>query len=183
MIGVDYLEIPGVRDRIDEFYQADLEQRTPGARSAAATTSSSPATSSSTCAARRGAATRCAGCCARAASCCCRCRTSATGTRASGSPFGLFGYDRRGILDDTHLRFFTRRTLRRMVRGYGFDILEERATGLPLGTISEADGLRLRTDAQDSTAASSGCGRRCSATSSSCDWFRTREEAVVVEGL
>ena len=29
---------------------------------------------------------------------------------------GLFGYDRRGILDDTHLRFFTRSTLRRTVR-------------------------------------------------------------------
>jgi hypothetical protein len=43
-----------------------------------------------------------------------------------------------------HLRFFTRRTLRRIVRSHGFDILEERATGLPLGTISEADGLRLR---------------------------------------
>jgi hypothetical protein len=57
---------------------------------------------------------------------------------------GLFGYDRRGILDDTHLRFFTRRTLRRLVQRCGFDILEERATGLPLGTISESDGTRLR---------------------------------------
>jgi hypothetical protein len=59
--------------------------------------------------------------------------------------FGLFGYDRRGILDDTHLRFFTRRTLRRLVRACGFDILEERATGLPLGVISDADGPTLRT--------------------------------------
>ncbi len=57
---------------------------------------------------------------------------------------GLFGYDRRGILDETHLRFFTRSTLRRLVRDAGFDVLEERATGLPLGTISEADGWRLR---------------------------------------
>jgi hypothetical protein len=57
---------------------------------------------------------------------------------------GLFGYDRRGILDDTHLRFFTRSTLRRLVRDCGFDILEERATGLPLGTISEAGDRRLR---------------------------------------
>jgi 2-polyprenyl-3-methyl-5-hydroxy-6-metoxy-1,4-benzoquinol methylase len=57
---------------------------------------------------------------------------------------GMFGYDRRGILDDTHLRFFTRATLRRLVRSSGFDILDERATGLPLGTISEADGVRLR---------------------------------------
>jgi SAM-dependent methyltransferase len=57
---------------------------------------------------------------------------------------GMFGYDRRGILDDTHLRFFTRATLRRLVRDCGFDILEERTTGLPLGTISAADGRRLR---------------------------------------
>src|SRR5216684_42114 len=57
---------------------------------------------------------------------------------------GLFGYDRRGILDETHLRFFTRRTLRRLVRASGFDILEEQATGLPLRAISETDGRRLR---------------------------------------
>src|SRR5215203_2307828 len=57
---------------------------------------------------------------------------------------GLFGYDRRGILDDTHLRFFTRATLRRMVRRAGLNLLEERTTGLPLGTLSEADGRRLR---------------------------------------
>jgi 2-polyprenyl-3-methyl-5-hydroxy-6-metoxy-1,4-benzoquinol methylase len=48
---------------------------------------------------------------------------------------GLFGYDRRGILDNTHLRFFTRSTLRRTVRAAGFDIIEEAATGLPLGAI------------------------------------------------
>ena len=48
---------------------------------------------------------------------------------------GLFGYDRRGILDDTHLRFFTRSTLRRSVRTAGFDIVDETATGLPLGAI------------------------------------------------
>lgn len=57
---------------------------------------------------------------------------------------GLFGYDRRGILDETHLRFFTRATLHRLVRASGFDILDEQATGLPLGAISEADGQKLR---------------------------------------
>ena len=58
--------------------------------------------------------------------------------------FGLFGYDRRGILDQTHLRFFTRATLRRLVRRAGYDIVQERATGLPLGVVSRADGRRLR---------------------------------------
>jgi glycosyltransferase involved in cell wall biosynthesis len=57
---------------------------------------------------------------------------------------GLFGYDRRGILDQTHLRFFTRATLRRLVRATGFDIVEEHATGLPLGPISESDPSRHR---------------------------------------
>ena len=52
---------------------------------------------------------------------------------------GLFGYDRRGILDNTHLRFFTRSTLRRSVRAAGFDVLEESATGLPLGAIGGPD--------------------------------------------
>jgi glycosyltransferase involved in cell wall biosynthesis len=57
---------------------------------------------------------------------------------------GMFGYDRRGILDETHLRFFTRATLRRLVHASGFDILEEQATGLPLRAVSGADGRRLR---------------------------------------
>ena len=48
---------------------------------------------------------------------------------------GFFGYDRRGILDSTHLRFFTRSTLRRTARQAGFDVIEESATGLPLGAI------------------------------------------------
>jgi 2-polyprenyl-3-methyl-5-hydroxy-6-metoxy-1,4-benzoquinol methylase len=50
---------------------------------------------------------------------------------------GTFGYDRRGILDETHLRFFTRATLRRLVRATGYDILDETATGLPLGAIAD----------------------------------------------
>jgi glycosyltransferase involved in cell wall biosynthesis len=52
---------------------------------------------------------------------------------------GLFGYDRRGILDDTHLRFFTRRSLLRLVRRAGLDVLEERHTGLPLGLVARDD--------------------------------------------
>jgi 2-polyprenyl-3-methyl-5-hydroxy-6-metoxy-1,4-benzoquinol methylase len=58
--------------------------------------------------------------------------------------FGMFGYDRRGILDQTHLRFFTRATIRRLVRRAGFDIVQERTTGVPLGVVSSADGRRLR---------------------------------------
>jgi 2-polyprenyl-3-methyl-5-hydroxy-6-metoxy-1,4-benzoquinol methylase len=56
---------------------------------------------------------------------------------------GTFGYDRRGILDDTHLRFFTRATLRRTVRTAGFDIMAETVTGLPLGVVTEGGGGAL----------------------------------------
>lgn len=57
---------------------------------------------------------------------------------------GLFGYDRRGILDETHLHFFTRATLRRTVRLCGFDIVDEQVTGLPLGVVAETDGRKLQ---------------------------------------
>lgn len=56
---------------------------------------------------------------------------------------GLFGYDRRGILDNTHVRFYTRSMLRRMVRAAGFDILDETATGLPLGAIGARSSVPL----------------------------------------
>jgi 2-polyprenyl-3-methyl-5-hydroxy-6-metoxy-1,4-benzoquinol methylase len=53
---------------------------------------------------------------------------------------GAFGYDRRGILDATHLRFFTRSSLRRLAEAAGFDVVEETATGLPLGVITDRGG-------------------------------------------
>ena len=49
---------------------------------------------------------------------------------------GRFDYDRRGILDETHLRFFTLHTLRRLVVETGFDIIEEHSTGLPFPALS-----------------------------------------------
>ena len=44
---------------------------------------------------------------------------------------GRFDYDRRGLLDADHLRFFTRRSLRRMVARTGYDVLGEQVGGLP----------------------------------------------------
>jgi glycosyltransferase involved in cell wall biosynthesis len=143
VVGVDYLEIPGVRQRTDEFYEADLNHPLPPQVGGGYDVVIAGDIIEHLY--RPGEALR----------------EIRKALRPGGqvllsvpnfghfyprlrTMFGLFGYDRRGILDDTHLRFFTRRTLRRMVRGFGFDILEERATGLPLGTISEADGLRLR---------------------------------------
>lgn len=45
---------------------------------------------------------------------------------------GRFEYGERGILDKTHLRFFTRKTARRMFRENGFEILKERMTVMPI---------------------------------------------------
>lgn len=44
---------------------------------------------------------------------------------------GRFNYQSRGILDRTHLRFFTRRTAREMIAASGYRILKERATAIP----------------------------------------------------
>ncbi|MCU1337822.1 MAG: glycosyl transferase, family 2 [Bryobacterales bacterium] len=46
--------------------------------------------------------------------------------------FGRFEYTERGILDNTHLRFFTRKTARRFLRENGYRILEEKSTVIPL---------------------------------------------------
>ena len=45
---------------------------------------------------------------------------------------GRFDYDRRGILDADHVRFFTRRSFERLVTAEGFTVARRDATGLPL---------------------------------------------------
>ena len=139
--GVDYMEIPGVRERTDRFFVADLEQGIPeevGNRYDVVVAGdviehlTRPVT---------------------------LLRDMRRVLRPGGQLLlsvpnfghwyprarvasGLFGYDRRGILDVTHMRFFTRSTLRRTVRAAGFDIIEESATGLPLGAVgSGTSGL------------------------------------------
>jgi len=44
--------------------------------------------------------------------------------------FGHFDYSQYGIMDDTHLRFFTEKTLRQMISGAGFEVEEMQATKL-----------------------------------------------------
>lgn len=44
---------------------------------------------------------------------------------------GRFDYDRRGILDHTHLRFFTRSSFERLVRAHGWNVAKRAYTGLP----------------------------------------------------
>ena len=48
---------------------------------------------------------------------------------------GNFGYDQRGPLDQGHVRFFTRRTLRRMLRTAGLRPVRTRVVGTPIDII------------------------------------------------
>jgi methionine biosynthesis protein MetW len=44
---------------------------------------------------------------------------------------GRFDYDRRGILDRGHVRFFTRRSFARVLHRSGWHVLRQEVTGLP----------------------------------------------------
>ena len=48
---------------------------------------------------------------------------------------GRFDYDRRGILDSDHVRFFTARSFQRMVRSTGWEIEKLTPIGFPFGVI------------------------------------------------
>ena len=52
-----------------------------------------------------------------------------------GLLFGIFEYHDRGILDHTHLRFYTMRTIRREIERAGFRILAVRGSSVPLRLI------------------------------------------------
>jgi predicted TPR repeat methyltransferase len=52
-----------------------------------------------------------------------------------GLLFGVFEYRDRGILDHTHLRFYTKRTIRREVEKAGFRILEMGGSSVPVRLI------------------------------------------------
>jgi hypothetical protein len=45
---------------------------------------------------------------------------------------GRFNYTERGILDRTHLRFFTRRTIRDLLEATDYSILRHQMTVIPL---------------------------------------------------
>ena len=64
---------------------------------------------------------------------------------------GRFDYDRRGILDEGHLRFFTRRSFEHLAARTGFEVRRREAVGLPLevsrrsasGTKPPSSGARI----------------------------------------
>ena len=81
--GVDYLEIPGVRERADHFVKASLEEGIPG-EVGGGFDIIVRRTSSSTCRVLARYCATCAGCCGQAARCCSRFRTSRTGIPGRG---------------------------------------------------------------------------------------------------
>jgi len=52
---------------------------------------------------------------------------------------GRFNYTERGIMDKTHLRFFTRRTARRFLEENGYCIVGEKTTVMPLELLLGVD--------------------------------------------
>jgi 2-polyprenyl-3-methyl-5-hydroxy-6-metoxy-1,4-benzoquinol methylase len=48
---------------------------------------------------------------------------------------GTFDYDERGILDKTHLRFFTRKSFANLIAAEQFQVTRRQVTGLPLGRL------------------------------------------------
>jgi 2-polyprenyl-3-methyl-5-hydroxy-6-metoxy-1,4-benzoquinol methylase len=57
---------------------------------------------------------------------------------------GLFDYDQRGVLDQGHVRFFTRRSFLRRLEAARFEVVRQEATGLPLDVLMRGEGI-LRT--------------------------------------
>jgi 2-polyprenyl-3-methyl-5-hydroxy-6-metoxy-1,4-benzoquinol methylase len=61
----------------------------------------------------------------------------------SRTMLGLFDYDQRGILDATHLRFFTRRSFLRLAEQAGLRPVAHRHTGLPFDALGVSTGRGL----------------------------------------
>lgn len=53
--------------------------------------------------------------------------------------FGRFQYGDRGILDRTHLRFYTRSTARALLEGAGYQVLDSRMTAMPIELVFGLD--------------------------------------------
>jgi len=57
---------------------------------------------------------------------------------------GAFDYDRRGILDEGHVRFFTRRSFERLAAGAGLEIRRREGTGTPVEVLGRHVGRAYR---------------------------------------
>jgi 2-polyprenyl-3-methyl-5-hydroxy-6-metoxy-1,4-benzoquinol methylase/glycosyltransferase involved in cell wall biosynthesis len=143
VVGVDGVEIPGVRDRLDSFVLADLEDGIP----AAAGRGFDVVIAADVIEHVRepeGLLREMASVLAPGGQIIISTPNFAHWYARGRVVTGTFDYDRRGILDQTHLRFFTRASLRRMVRAAGLDVLDLRYTGLPLDVLTRGDNRKAR---------------------------------------
>jgi 2-polyprenyl-3-methyl-5-hydroxy-6-metoxy-1,4-benzoquinol methylase len=62
---------------------------------------------------------------------------------------GTFDYDRRGILDRSHLRFFTRRSFERLVHERGYAVTRRETVGLPFEVTARGDDGRATDEGRD----------------------------------
>ena len=58
-----------------------------------------------------------------------------------GLLFGRFTYRQRGILDESHVRLYTRRTFRRLLQGQGYKILRSKVTPIPFELLAGRGGF------------------------------------------
>jgi SAM-dependent methyltransferase len=66
---------------------------------------------------------------------------------------GAFDYDRRGILDRDHVRFFTRASFERLVEGAGWSVRRREAVGSPLEVVDRGSGGRPASSSKVAAAA------------------------------
>jgi 2-polyprenyl-3-methyl-5-hydroxy-6-metoxy-1,4-benzoquinol methylase len=135
VVGVDVAEHPGVRDRTDQFLQADLEQGIPTEAGTGFDVVLAADVLEHVSDPQRMLEQA-------------RSRLTPGGSVVTSVPnfghwyprfrvlLGQFDYDRRGILDRGHLRFFTRRSFERLAGRAGFRVRRRGALGLPFDVMA-----------------------------------------------
>jgi glycosyltransferase involved in cell wall biosynthesis len=131
VVGVDITKHEGVADRLDEFVEADLDQGLPGeigdgydvvlcADVLEHTVRPSDLLSATSALLAPGGVVMVS------------VPNFAHWYPRARVAMGRFDYDRRGILDAGHVRFFTRRSAERLLRDTGFAVVRHDVVGLPL---------------------------------------------------
>jgi len=130
VVGVDFEEHKGVRERLTDFYQADLDQGIPEEVGGdfdlvlAADVLEHVRSPEQL-------LTDIRGCLRRGGSLITSIPNFGHWYPRARVAVGRFDYDARGILDRGHLRFFTRRSFARLLEGTGWEVRRQEAIGLP----------------------------------------------------
>lgn len=143
VVGVDHVEVPGVRSRVDRFFVADLERGIPeevGNGYDVVLCADVIEHTRDPLALLKDA----------------RSRMRRGGLLIASVPnfahwyprarvsLGAFDYDQRGILDGTHLRFFTRKSFTRLCRRAGLHVRRIEPVGIPLEVLAKSGGRLIR---------------------------------------